>query len=301
MGGSDHSQRSQSEQAFPNTAGKPDGRDWNLLTAAQVARLESALGLEFQDRARVQEAFVHRSFVNELADGEPPLQDNERLEFLGDSALGLVVSDIVFHRFPHYAEGELTRVRSLIVRRETLAELARDLSLGEYLQLGRGEDESGGRERPAILCATFEAVMGAVYLEHGLAGVEHIMRPMLDNLLGRWKRDSGYKDAKSRLQEWSQEHYGVAPRYKVIEQSGPDHARRFVIQVTLLHQRLGVGMGMSKQEASQAAAHMALVRVGEAAESESHDMRTLAATWSVPEDGRRALEDARENHKGDTG
>ncbi|MEX1021103.1 MAG: ribonuclease III [Litorilinea sp.] len=273
-------------------SGNPDGPHYD---GADYTELQRRLGVTFHNLTWLRQAFVHRSFVNELTTPDAAMRDNERLEFLGDAALGLVVSDIVFRRFHAYAEGELTRVRSLIVRRETLAELAQQLGLGDSLLLGKGEDESGGRERPAILCATFEAVIGAVYLDRGLDAVAKVMMPLLEQLLGRWSRESGYKDSKSRLQEWSQDRYGVAPRYKVIEQSGPDHARQFVIQVAVLQQRLGVGMGMSKQEASQRAAHMALARVGEDAPPESDEMHRLAIAWSIPDNGLDLLDGLHSN------
>lgn len=259
--------------------------------SADLDALQTMLGIRFTNLDILRQAFVHRSFVNEFLEDELEIEDNERLEFLGDAALELVVSDVVFKRFPVYNEGELTRVRSMVVRRETLAELARDLNLGQYLRLGRGEDESGGRTRPAILCATFEAVMGAVYLDQGIGAVFDAVTPMLDTLFARWTRESGYKDAKSRLQEWSQSRYGVAPRYKVVEQWGPDHAKIFVILVSLLQQRIGVGSGMSKQEASQRAANMALTRVDEGMHEETEEERMLAAAWAIPEEGLAQLDE----------
>lgn len=260
----------------------------------RLGSLQQKMGVQLPDLDILRQAFVHRSFVNELVEAGHGVVDNERLEFLGDSALGLVVSDIVYRRFPHYTEGELTRVRSMVVRRETLAELAAQLGLGDYLQLGRGEDESGGRYRPAILCATFEAVIGAVYLNLGLEGVFRVVEPLLDSLLVRWDRETGYKDAKSLLQEWTQSRYGVAPRYKVIDEDGPDHAKIFVIQVTLLQQRIGVGIGLSKQEASQQAAHMALIRLGQLGDLESDSTRQLAAQWGVPDDVQTLLQEVGE-------
>ena len=220
---------------------------------------ESEHGLVFSNKALLKTAFVHSSYVNEQTEDVP--EDNERLEFLGDSILGAVVSEWLFSRFPTSREGELTAMRAALVKRDALARFARRLSLGEYLWLGHGEEESGGRKRAATLCATFEAVIGAIYLDMGMDAVRGFVLPIVQADQDRQSLETLHKDPKSRLQEWSQSNFGILPRYKVVDQVGPDHAKTFMFQVTILDRRCGVGEGPSKQEASLAAAAMALQRL----------------------------------------
>lgn len=217
-------------------------------------------GLTFRNPALLQTAFTHSSYVNES--DESDISDNERLEFLGDSILGYVVSELLYARFPNLSEGELTSVRASLVRRDTLARFARQLRLGDYLLLGHGEDESGGRKRAATLCATFEAVIGAIYLDQGIDAVRRLVVPLVEADLARIQPHALGKDPKSRFQEWSQSELGHAPRYRVVADEGPDHAKIFTIQVMVGDRRYGVGRGRSKQEASQAAAAMALHYLG---------------------------------------
>lgn len=226
-----------------------------------VEELEKELEINFQDRTYLQRAFVHRSYLNE-ADSSFTLPDNERLEFLGDAVLGFVTSELLYTLFPTYHEGELTNLRAALVRRETLARLAKDLDLGAYLLLGHGEEESGGRTRPATLCATFEAVVGAIYMDQGMESVRSFLEPLLESEIDRVAHRALAKDPKSRLQEWVQSEIGTTPRYKTISSEGPDHARTFTVQVSADKQPLGVGRGRSKQEAAQIAAAMALHRLG---------------------------------------
>ena len=225
------------------------------------SQFEQDRGISFRQKALLRNAFVHSSYINESPD-ESDLSDNERLEFLGDSVLGFVVSEALYTRFPEMSEGDMTRARAALVRRETLARFAREFQLGKYLLLGRGEEESGGRNRPATLCATFEAVVGALYLDQGIEAIRAFVLPLVTKDLRSVQAQSMGKDPKSRLQEWSQSTIGVAPRYKVLESSGPDHAKIFATEVTIMQQRCGVGAGHSKQEASQAAAALALERLG---------------------------------------
>lgn len=229
-----------------------------------VSLFEGVLGLEFNDKSYLQRAFVHRSYLNE-ADESFNFSDNERLEFLGDAVLEFVASELLYRRFPNLREGELTNLRAALVRRDTLARFARELDLGEYLLLGHGEEESGGRTRPATLCATFEAVVGAIYMDLGIEAARSFLKPRLEKEVERVAARALAKDAKSRLQEWVQSELGVTPRYKTVSTQGPDHARVFVVQVTLDKQPAGVGRGRSKQEAAQAAAAMALAKMGQPA------------------------------------
>lgn len=217
-------------------------------------------GLNFNNPQLLKTAFVHSSFVNEL--GDSTQEDNERLEFLGDSILGFVVSEWLFGRYPDAREGALTAMRAALVRREALARFARRLELGEFLFLGHGEEESGGRKRAATLCATFEAVVGAIYLDLGIGAVRDFVLPIVQTDLDREMMAALHKDPKSRLQEWSQSTYGILPKYKQVDHHGPDHAKIFMFQVSVRDRRCGVGEGASKQDASQAAAAMALHRMG---------------------------------------
>lgn len=231
----------------------------------RYARFDAQHGLTFRDPLLLRQAFVHRSYFNEHSPSDATLADNERLEFLGDSVLGFIVSDLLYLRYPLAREGELTHLRTLLVRRETLAQLAIALDMGSLLLLGVGEEESGGRERLATLCACFEALIGAIFLDQGLDKVKEFLLPRVTAILDAIHADVMPKDPKSRLQEWAQRTFAATPRYKVVEHFGPDHAKTFVTVVTLKGQNLGVGVGNSKQDASQAAAASALHRGGQLA------------------------------------
>ncbi len=218
-----------------------------------LAEFEDNLGFSFADPLLL----VHRSYLNEAGDNFD-IPDNERLEFLGDSVLGFVAAELLFRRYPRRLEGELTNLRAALVRRETLARFAEELALGDFLLLGHGEEESGGRTRPATLCATFEAVIGAIYLDGGLNRVREFLEGRLTAEVERVAPSALAKDPKSRLQEWIQSELGVTPRYKTVLTEGPDHARFFTVQVSADKIPYGVGRGRSKQEAAQSAAAMAL-------------------------------------------
>ena len=224
---------------------------------------DAAQGLDFRDRALLQQAFVHRSYLNEQIINDASLADNERLEFLGDSVLGFIVSDLLYRRFPDAREGELTHLRTKLVRRETLAALATRMEMGELLLLGVGEEDSGGRMRSATLCACFEALVGALFLDQGLEKVTEFLLPAVESVLAPMHLDVMPKDPKSRFQEWAQRSLNTTPRYRVVDQSGPDHLKTFVTVVMLKTEVMGVGKGNSKQDASQAAAASALARAGE--------------------------------------
>ena len=228
----------------------------------RLNELEAAVGVRFNDRALLQRAFVHRSYLHE-ADEETELQDNQRLEFLGDAVLSFIVSELLFRRYPERREGDLTNLRSALVKRETLSRFAKELRLGDYLLLGRGEEENGGRGRHTTLCDTYEAFIGAFFLDQGTAALRKFVEPRLMAEIDRVAPHALTKDPKSRLQEWVQAAMGLTPRYKTVHTEGPDHARLFTRQVTIGKQPIGVGQGQSKQEAEQAAAAMALFRLGQ--------------------------------------
>jgi ribonuclease-3 len=222
------------------------------------------LGLNFRDSAILLRALTHRSYVNEHPN--EPSEDNERLEFLGDAVLDFIVGDWLYRRFPDVAEGKLTRLRAGLVRTETLAQLSLEAGIGKLLRLGRGEEENGGRERNNNLCAAFEAVNGAIYLDQGMDAVREYALPRLEPRLDVILREESDKDAKSRLQEWSQSMLNLTPAYKVTDMSGPEHARSFTVEVTIGTTRYGIGYGSSKRTAEQEAARGALIFIATEAE-----------------------------------
>lgn len=217
--------------------------------------LVAALGVAWGDPALLVTALTHRSYVNEHPDAG---DDNERLEFLGDAVLGYVVGERLFRALPTADEGELTRLRAALVCQASLAGFAARLGLGDVLRLGRGEAAGGGRDRPALLCAAFEAVLGAVYLDGGLAACGQLLDPLLAPELSRAALGRRGKDARSQFQERVQARWKVTPRYVVVGQLGPDHAKQFVVEVRVGDRVWGRGQGRSKSEASQAAALAAL-------------------------------------------
>ncbi|MEM7118450.1 MAG: ribonuclease III [Chloroflexota bacterium] len=224
----------------------------------QLQEVEKALNVAFRDYSLLSRALTHRSYLNE--NPESSLEDNERLEFLGDAVLDFVVGAYLYHRFPEMDEGYLTTLRAALVRAETLAQFAQQFELGNFLRLGYGEAENGGRERIPILCATFEAVVGAIYLDQGLPIVqpfiEELATPALDKIIA----SASHKDAKSEFQMWAQAQFSITPRYEVIGSKGPDHAKIFTVQVVVGDKIWGEGTGRSKQLAAQSAATQALAR-----------------------------------------
>lgn len=225
----------------------------------EIDKAQKELGLHFDDQSLLLRALTHRSFLNE--NPELVLEDNQRLEFLGDAVLDFVAGAWLYHRFPEFQEGRLTSLRAALVRTPTLAKFARQIGLGNHLRLGRGEVENGGREREATLCDAFEALVGALYLDGDLSTVEELIFPMLSDEIERILAAELDRDAKSRFQEWSQAELGITPRYRTIEATGPDHARTFTVAVCVGRETYGEGQGGSKQAAAQAAAKAALERV----------------------------------------
>lgn len=221
-----------------------------------IAAAEQALSLTFADKALLQRALTHRSYLNENPDY--PLEDNERLEFLGDAILDFITGEYLYHRFPEMSEGQLTNLRSALVRTEKLAEFAATLNLGQYLFLGRGEEDTGGRERMAILCDAFEALLGALYLDQGVEITRQFVHQIIEPALETTLSAATEKDAKSRLQEISQSYYQATPTYRTVKEQGPDHAKEFTVEAVIDDKSYGQGQGFSKQTAAQAAAQQAL-------------------------------------------
>ena len=214
--------------------------------------------MTFSDPRLLQSALIHRSFLHEHPDQAIGLTSNERLEFLGDAILNFVAAQQVFERFPDRGEGELTSLRSALVKTATLAGFARDLNLGAYVRLSKGEDSSGARERDALLADTFEAVVAAIYLDSGLETVRRFIGPMLDRQITAIAAHGLVLDYKSRLQERVQADRNITPRYHTVSVTGPDHRREFTVEVLAGGARLGLGQGASKQAAAQEAARVAL-------------------------------------------
>ena len=212
----------------------------------------------FRDPSLVARALTHRSYLNEHPD--VALEDNERLEFLGDAVLDFVVGAWLYHRFPELREGRLTSLRAALVKTDTLAGFAAQIGLSERLRLGKGELESGGRARQSLLCNAFEALVGALYLDQGLEAVREFLDHLLPDEVERIMAEERDRDAKSILQEWSQAKFGCTPRYRTVHAEGPDHARQFTVEVSIGDQVVGRGVGPSKQIAAQAAATDALAR-----------------------------------------
>jgi ribonuclease III len=225
----------------------------------ELSGLEEVLGITFADKSLLLRAMVHRSYLNEHPGF--PFEDNERLEFLGDAVLGFVTGEYLYHRCPELAEGPLTSLRSALVRRDTLAQFALELDLGHHLRMGQGEEAGGGRRRPAVLCATLEAVVGAIYLDQGLKTVQQFIEPRIAPVAARTLQEQSDKDHKSRLQELAQGSLHHTPHYATVTADGPDHAKRFTVEVRVGDRAYGRGTGRSKQEAAQNAAQVALQRI----------------------------------------
>lgn len=221
-----------------------------------VEKLMSALGVQFKDPDLLLSALTHRSYVHEHY--QTSLQPNERLEFLGDSVLNFLTAQFLYQTFPQRGEGELTAMRASLVRTGMLARFARQLELGSFLKLGKGEEHSGGRERDNLLADAFEAVIAAIYLDQGMEAADRFLLPYLESEAARIVVHGLQLDDKSRLQERVQSERNQTPRYRTVSAEGPDHNRIFTIEVQAGGDRLGVGVGNSKQAAAQAAARAAL-------------------------------------------
>lgn len=221
--------------------------------------LEKRLQYKFNNINYLKNALTHSSYANEVRDG---FTSNERLEFLGDSVLSVIVSEYIFAKFPDMPEGELTRLRASLVCEKALCSFSRELHLGDYLMLGKGEERGGGRERDSILADAFEAVLAAIFLDGGMAPAkEHIMRFVLRDV--KHTSEETFKDYKTTLQEIIQRNPEESVTYILTNQSGPDHNKSFTVEVHLNSNVIGVGSGSSKKRAEQMAAKQALELMGE--------------------------------------
>ncbi len=220
--------------------------------------LEEASGLHFQDASLLQMALTHISFIYERAGRGQ--QCNERLEFLGDSVLACITADFLYRTYPELNEGELSNVRAMLVKGDTLAKFAGEINLGKFLRLGKGERNAGASQR--TLASAFEALLGALYLDQGLEAVRAYLLPRIRPLAEQIVEKRLFKDDKSRFQELAQAHDGITPVYRLAGQEGPSHDQEFTIEVLVGEQVAGVGQGRNKQTAEQAAASEALRRRG---------------------------------------
>jgi ribonuclease-3 len=223
--------------------------------AAKYDVLETAISYRFSNRRLLEEALTHRSRANEVSGGA---FDNQRLEFFGDSILGFLIGGELFHRHPDLREGDLSRLRAVLVDEENLSRLAKVIDLGAFLILGKGEERSGGRNKKSILADAYEALIAAVYLDGGMEAVQDLIKKQFDGLLTAAGSFGLSRDYKTELQELTQSRFSSVPRYELVEASGPDHDRTYRVQVVINGTAAGEGSGKSKKDAQQAAARAVL-------------------------------------------
>ncbi len=225
-----------------------------------LTEFQNKIGIIFKDKSLVQQAFVHRSYINE--NKQSGLSHNERLEFLGDAVLELVITDFLFKKYQNKAEGELTAYRSSLVNADTCASIAIKLGMGEYLLLSKGESKDTGRARQYILANALEALIGSIYLDQGYDTakdfIEKNFTPLIESIIS----EGAFIDSKSLFQEKAQEFDGITPSYKTVKESGPDHEKKFTVGVYVGKELVATGEGESKQDAEQNAALEALKKRG---------------------------------------
>ena len=227
-----------------------------------VSELAKSLVYEFQDASLLELACIHKSYGNEHRSTEPVnVRDNERFEFLGDAVLDLIVSQILLEAFPECSEGDLSKLRASLVNEKSLAKIARTLSLGDFLWLGKGEQHTGGRDKDSILASTFEAIVAAVYSDGGFLRCDAWVRELFAERIKMCRDQSAMQDFKTRLQEVVQARFRSAPRYEVLSSSGPDHDKTFEIQLVINGDIFASASGKSKKEAEQGAAKIALEKL----------------------------------------
>ncbi|UCD71855.1 MAG: ribonuclease III [Syntrophobacterales bacterium] len=228
------------------------GMDSDRLEALSV--LQGEISYQFNDPDLLNTALTHRSYANEMSGGSS--QDNERLEFLGDSVLNVIISHVIMVRFPHCHEGEMTRLRASLVNEKSLAGISKKLGINQCLLLGKGEALKGGREKSSVISNAYEAIIGAIYLDGGFEKAFSVVEKQFSPLLHQGLSDDG--DCKSKVQEICQSRFGSPPRYRVSELSGPDHDKTFGAEIFIEGRSYGYGIGKNKKEAQQNAAREAL-------------------------------------------
>jgi len=218
--------------------------------------LQKRLEIKFRNLALLDESLTHSSFVNER--GNKTCRDNEALEFLGDAVLGMVVSHHLYTLFPSYPPGEYSTLKAALVKKSTLAQYAREISLGNYLKVGRGEEVSHGRDRDSLLADGLEAVIGAVFVDQGLDAARKFILDLVSPSVEELGQKRERRDPKSLLQNLTQERFKILPRYRVVSETGPDHRRQFEVELVIKGEVVGKGTGGSKKTAEQIAAKEAL-------------------------------------------
>ncbi|EKD87256.1 MAG: hypothetical protein ACD_36C00174G0004 [uncultured bacterium] len=221
--------------------------------------LQKKVGIQFKDTALLKHAFIHRSYLNE---NKQITSSNERLEFLGDAVLSFLTSNFLYKTYPQYPEGVLTNIRSSLVKTQSLGDVAKTLNFGELLFLSRGEEESEGRKNSSLLADTFEAFLGALFLDQGIEKAQRFLEQYLFTKTSHVITSRSYIDFKSLLQEIIQEKSRISPTYRVTKTEGPDHSKTFWVEAVMENNVLGIGKGKSKQEAEQQAATDALEKLG---------------------------------------
>lgn len=224
------------------------------------SKLEETLNLDFKNKVLFQQAFTHRSYLNE--NKSLNVEDNERLEFLGDAVLQLVSTEFLFRKYPEMDEGKLTTIRSILVNADNCALVAKELSFNDFLLLSKGESKETGRARQNILANTLEAVIGAIFIDQGLEKAREFINTYITSRADDVLERGDWTDAKTLFQTKAQEMEGITPVYKTLKESGPDHAKNFSVGVFLGDKKLGTGEGNSKQDAEQMAAREALKAQG---------------------------------------
>jgi ribonuclease-3 len=230
------------------------------MAVPSLDELGDRLGIVLKDPDAIHQAFVHSSYFNE--NPTAAAGHNERLEFLGDAVIGLIVSRLLYERFPDEDEGLLTARRAALVNRDALASLGLSIGLDRYLLLGRGESEAGGATRPSVLAGAFEALAGAIFMSEGLDVSRDWLRRLFDAPLPGADEPEPPKSAKSRLQEWTQREHRIKPHYELVNTTGPDHDQTFTVAAVLRGERIAIGYGSSRQRAEEQAAGAALDSLG---------------------------------------
>lgn len=254
--------RSQRQGPVPTVPSFPDELEERFaarIREQEYEQLYERLGYRFQNYTLLRQALTHRSFVNEI--GDPDIEDNEKFEFLGDSVLGLVISDFLFRNFPRFREGDLSRVKSHVVSEPFLAEIARELDLGAFLLLGKGEAASGGHEKNSLLANCYEAIVASIYLDGGIEAARNFLLACFQERIETLIEQQHILDHKSLLQEHSQEIFNCTPVYRLRQILGPDHDKTFEVELLIKKEVFSVGSGKNKKEAEQAAAKEALAKL----------------------------------------
>ncbi len=238
----------------------------------QITALEKKLGCDFNDKTLLDKALTHRSYANEKA--ALSIADNEKLEFLGDAVLQLIISDLLMKRFPDYTEGQLSKLRASIVNEQSLADLSRRYGIGDYLMLGKGEETSGGRNKPSLLADAFESVIAAMYLDRGFEYTRTILLELFAPFIEQANYDFTYYDFKTAVQEKSMLLFKTMPRYTLISETGPDHDKSFETGLFIGDRLIATGKGKSKKESEKQAARLAIEILGKHEESREGENKT---------------------------